>query len=328
VLKIDIKAKCRQMDLTDQNVDKIKVLYIAGMGRSGTTILGNILGQLNGFFYVGEFRAMWRRALIEKRFCGCGVPFIECEMWRRILDESLGGIDQIDIHHMFHLIQHGTRTHHIPLMLMPWGKQWLKSYLSKYLDNSEKIYQAIHSITNSKVIVDSSKFPSYAYILKWINAIDLYVIHLVRDSRGVTFSWLKKKNRQETKNLEYLKQRNPLMTSMRWNMRNLASEVMFRRFSERYLLVHYEDVIDKPKEVIMRILRLIREKPSDFSFLTENGVNLRVNHSVSGNPNRFQTGDVKLQRDEEWKVKMKRIDKIIVTMLTWPLLWRYGYFSK
>jgi hypothetical protein len=30
--------------------DKIKVLYIAGWGRSGSTILGNILGQVAGFF--------------------------------------------------------------------------------------------------------------------------------------------------------------------------------------------------------------------------------------------------------------------------------------
>jgi len=31
-----------------------KVLYIAGWGRSGSTILDNVLGQLDGCFSTGE----------------------------------------------------------------------------------------------------------------------------------------------------------------------------------------------------------------------------------------------------------------------------------
>ena len=34
--------------------ERVKVLYIAGSGRSGSTILDRILGQLDGFFSVGE----------------------------------------------------------------------------------------------------------------------------------------------------------------------------------------------------------------------------------------------------------------------------------
>ena len=38
----------------------VKVVYIAGMGRSGSTLLGSLLGQLDGFFFVGEFRHLVR----------------------------------------------------------------------------------------------------------------------------------------------------------------------------------------------------------------------------------------------------------------------------
>jgi len=31
-----------------------RVLYIAGWGRSGSTILDNVLGQVDGFFSAGE----------------------------------------------------------------------------------------------------------------------------------------------------------------------------------------------------------------------------------------------------------------------------------
>ena len=58
--------------------DKIVVLYIAGWGRSGSTIMGNILGQLPGFAHVGELSNVWSRGVIEDSLCGCGARFSEC----------------------------------------------------------------------------------------------------------------------------------------------------------------------------------------------------------------------------------------------------------
>ena len=48
-------------------------------------------------------------------------------------------------------------------------------------------------------------------------------------------------------------------------------------------------------------------------------------HSVSGNPNRFGTGEVELRADEEWRRAMRTVDRGLVTALTWPLLLRYRY---
>ena len=47
---------------------KVKVLFIAGNGRSGSTILDVILGQLEGFFAVGELRRIWgsERDILEE----------------------------------------------------------------------------------------------------------------------------------------------------------------------------------------------------------------------------------------------------------------------
>src|SRR5918995_1530890 len=52
----------------------VKVLYVAGLGRSGSTILANTLGQVEGFFSGGELNFIWKHALIENRLCGCGTP--------------------------------------------------------------------------------------------------------------------------------------------------------------------------------------------------------------------------------------------------------------
>ena len=56
-----------------------KVLYIGGFGRSGSTLVERILGQLPGFCSAGEIVFLWQRGLIDGQLCGCGVPVPECD---------------------------------------------------------------------------------------------------------------------------------------------------------------------------------------------------------------------------------------------------------
>ena len=67
----------RAMDTTG----KTKVLYIAGTSRCGSTILGNVLGQIRGFVSVGEISSIWERGFLENAYCGCGTRFLDCPMW-------------------------------------------------------------------------------------------------------------------------------------------------------------------------------------------------------------------------------------------------------
>ena len=59
---------------------RLKVLYLLGSSRTGSTLLDNILGEFDGFFSAGEVRFLWRR-LLENRRCGCGQPIGGCEVW-------------------------------------------------------------------------------------------------------------------------------------------------------------------------------------------------------------------------------------------------------
>ena len=96
----------------------------------------------------------------------------------------------------------------------------------------------------------------------------------------------------------------------------------------RYLRLHYENFIDRPQEAIRHILELVQERTPKLPFVGDHEVELGIHHTVSGNPNRFQSGVVKLRPDNEWQTRMKRRDRLIVTVITWPLLLRYGYLAK
>src|SRR6476660_6686221 len=59
------------------------LLYIAGLGRSGTTVVSQLLDQVPGVTSVGEGRSVWRAAA-EGWLCGCGVPFHDCKFWTAV----------------------------------------------------------------------------------------------------------------------------------------------------------------------------------------------------------------------------------------------------
>jgi hypothetical protein len=72
----------------------VTVLFIAGGGRSGSTILHNLLGQIDGFVAVGELRYIWGRAALKNQSCGCGVPFSQCVFWHDVMIKAFGGLDR------------------------------------------------------------------------------------------------------------------------------------------------------------------------------------------------------------------------------------------
>ena len=303
----------------------VKVLYIAGFGRSGSTILANTLGQVEGFFSGGELNFIWKHALIENRLCGCGKPSGECEFWGPVFDGEFGGQSEALAREMMRLQHAGARTRHIPLMLTEGGKQKIRARLGKFLDNTGRLYRAIQSVSGSRVIVDTSKEPAYGYALGMVPGVDLRVLHLVRDPRAAAYSWAKKKRQPDSAEREFMHQKTPTQSAVLWDAWNAAIEALWRQMPARYLRLRYEDFIADPRRSFEEILKLTGEEDAQLPLVGERDVKLGISHTVSGNPNRFDTGAVELRQDRAWQKKMQPRDKALVTTLTLPLLKRYGY---
>nr|MDQ3591030.1 sulfotransferase [Actinomycetota bacterium] len=80
-----------------------------------------------------------------------------------------------------------------------------------------------------------------------------------------------------------------------------------------------------PRQRLVDVLKHLGEEDAEVPLVGEREVKLGVSHTVSGNPNRFDTGAVELRTDREWISKMNPRDKALVTALTMPLLLRYHY---
>jgi hypothetical protein len=286
---------------------RVKVLYVAGLGRSGSTILANTLGQVDGFFSGGELNFIWKHALIENRLCGCGKPSQECEFWGPVFDTEFGGQNEELAREMMRLQYSGARTRHIPMMLTEGGRHKIRERLGKFLDNTGRLYRAIRSVSGSRVVVDTSKEPAYGYALGMVPDVDLRVLHLIRDPRAAAYSWTKKKRQPDSTEREFMHQKTPTQSAVLWDAWNAAIEVA------------------DPRRSFEEILKLAGEEDAQLPLVGERDVKLGISHTVSGNPNRFDTGTVELRQDRAWQKQMKAHDRALVTALTLPLLTRYHY---
>ncbi len=267
--------------------DRVKVLYIAGYSRSGSTILDSILGQVDGFFSTGELYYLWGRNILDNTICGCGAPFRECQVWNGVFDGAFGGMDRVNAREMIRAQESNTRTRHIPIAAVPWGRRLLRSRSRQYLERLKVLYQQIQASTGCRVIVDSSKVPLYGYLLSTIPSIDLYVVHLIRDPRAASYSWLKKRllpplpgKKEEAL---YMDRYSVTRSSMVWNVTNLAVEMFWRGQPNKYLMLRYEDFVIRPQENLQRIVELVNEqdKSAHPPFVAERTIELGSNHTTS-----------------------------------------------
>ena len=306
--------------------ERTKVLFIAGSGRSGSTLLDNILGQVEGYFSCGELRYLWERGVLENRLCGCGRHLLECPLWSSVLEEAFGGVDHDFASAMVRHQRHSGRARHVPRMLAHRRRpQEYAAGLGDYPERLARLYRAIAASTGSTVVIDSSKLPAYGWILEGIASIDLRVVHLVRDPRAAAYSWMRKKVQPDRGRPGYMDPQHPLKSSFLWALWNSSAELFWSGSPDRYLRLRYEDLVQRPQDSVRRVLDLLGNPGLCLPFVDETTVQLEPNHTVAGNPNRLQGGTVQLRPDAEWVTAMPMWARALVTTLTAPLLLRYGY---
>lgn len=319
-----------------------RVLYLGGLGRSGTTLLERLLGELPGAVSLGEVVHLWERGVVGGESCGCGLPFRQCPFWARVGDLAFGGWDGFDIERYRELKQTVDRTRFIPALARREPPAETCARLEAYLDHYTRLYRAVREVSGAEVVIDSSKHAALAFCLRWAahagtGEIDLRVVHVVRDSRGVAYSWTKQVRRPEAVSApaadgEFMAQWSPAKTAVHWNAENAAFALLARRGTPTMRL-RYEEFLRAPAEALRQSAEFAGLPADDaaLGFLTEKAgivsARLSANHTASGNPMRFQTGPIQLRRDETWRTRLAPQDRRAVTALTLPLLRHYGYLK-
>jgi hypothetical protein len=309
----------------------VRVLYVGGLGRSGSTLIERLIGQLPGVCAVGELVHLWERGVTDDERCGCGEPFSQCPFWELVGKAAFGGWDEIDVSRVAALRAQVDRNRFIPALARRHVRPQTRRRLTEYTSYYARVYAAVAGVSGCDLVVDSSKHASLAFCLRAAPDVDLRVLHLVRDPRAVAYSWSRQVRRPDTDRPSYMTRYSPATAAMQWNIQNAAFGLLARTGCPTMRL-RYEDFTAEPELTLRRVAGFAALAAQDsYPFLTTDGASwsarLDGGHSVSGNPMRFTTGQVPISQDEQWRTHLPAAQRRAVTALTWPLMAGYGYLG-
>jgi hypothetical protein len=288
--------------------ETIRILYIAGSGRSGTTIMARLLGELEGFVNVGEAARYLFDANLRARNapCGCGDAVSDCAFWREII----GAIPPELPHRGAKLI----RMRHFASLLMRGKGSGFPAEFADIPRALEEVYRTIVRNTSCRVVVDSSKNPANALMLSLLPSVELHVLHVVRNPQNVVASWGRKKG--------YLATHPAHRVIAWWWSYNLLSEALKFR-AQTYRRIRYEDFARAPQEFLAEVALNTLNNPLSTSFMNGSEATIHVQHVLAGNPGKFDSGKVKIKDDAQ--SSLNNSQKLMVNLLTFPLQMRYQY---
>lgn len=299
-----------------------KVLYIAGMNRSGSTLLGRLLNEVPGAVHVGEIGLLLLAGFLDHGHCGCLKPIPECDFWRAVFEKAFGGLHNLDVERL-HRMRQAYRIRCLPRLLTVRPP----SDLTAYLEFLSALYRAVASVSSARVVVDGSKDVLYGALLRRAPGLSVRAAHLVRDSRAVAHSYGRVKHDPPLfANPGRLEKVSPARTALRWNAANLLLDLAAAGPVQPSVLtrLRYEDFIAAPAATLAWLWDWLGEPPPALDFLSDSPISVSPGHTVAGNPDRFDT-TVRLRLDDAWRTHLPSHRRALVTALTFPLLLRYGY---
>lgn len=304
----------------------MRVVYVTGAGHIGSTILDIVLGNHPHIQGVGEVSKVHRSGWVvdTRRKCACGASVAECAFWPRVRARWAAALGGDDVERYVYL-QERFERHRSAWPRLLWNRFRPSPEFREYLYKTRVLYEAIRDVSGRSVIVDSSLTPRRAYALTLNPDIDLSLIHLVRDGRGVIWS-LKKPNK---KTLTKVYRPAPSWRTTRyWISANLQSAWVFGRVpEEKRQRIRYEDFVTNPSMILHRIGSLVGEDMSALARAITSRQGIRAGHTVGGSSVRMST-DIHLTPDFAWRDLLPARDRRIFWLMAGWLAQHYGYSQQ
>lgn len=269
-----------------------KLLYIGGYGRSGSTLLELLLAASPDVVACGEIVIAARRQNAPR--CSCGKSREDCALWGRVFTQS-----------------------HPP---GSWSHKNLTLALLREVQGRFAVL-----LDSSKTAWGSFRTP---FVARRSLGQDLLLLHIVRDPRGVCWSNVSGKRRRNGRRLPDI-QHSPVRfarhvrTLIGWWAANLASEVFGWRYPNQYARVRYETLVQAPDKTVTHIFATFALGAAPH-FRTNPATDNR--HQLFGSRVRFRSPSPEdIRPDTRWRTEMRWTDRWMISALSWPLRWRYGY---
>ncbi len=198
----------------------ITVLYIAGNGHSGSTLLDIILGSSHDIFSCGELTFITRDSIFNE-YCSCKKLIAECNVWSLIVELWMkkSPITLQDYKKSRLRFERNKTT-----LTTFFNKIKPSNEFKLYCLSTRILFESILEVTGKSIVIDSSKSPQRIAVLDKI--VDLKVIHLCRNLKGVLNSSKKNSKKNIQAGIETdLPARRTFKVILEWIYVNFITEI-------------------------------------------------------------------------------------------------------
>jgi Sulfotransferase family len=314
-----------------RSAEHTRVLYLAGIPRTGSTVLGQALAGLPGVVFAGELNFFWRR-YANRELCSCGQPLPECPLWSEVVSKAFGAVTAERASELSAQEERVVdRQRLFALSPLRWPRPPARD-LRPMLEMRDELYATAAAATGASWLVDGGKEPVFGRLMTGLKRTDVSTIHIVRDPRGVAFSWMKRV-RSDSEPGE-MPSRRPIVSAVEWILQNLMIHISLPRLSKSYVRVRYEDLVTDLPGVVSAVARTaVLPAAGDAADAGSTGLastglaSSGPAHLVAGNPGvrRQASKTIKLTLDDAWRTQLPRVKQRLVTVICAPLMAAYGY---
>lgn len=310
------------MDMNDSG-SYPRTIFIAGAARSGSTLLGEVLGAQNRVLNIGEISLFWRDADRGNR-CACGEPISKCPLWSVALEavrvtHGIGAGQFAELAHARARLAHTSRPMMLHRLRHSPRTEWPDD-IRALVDATCTLVSAAAHHAAADVVVDASKTLPALLFLDLCGA-EYDVLHLVRRAEAVAASTLRSRVVRRG-NLDSKPPGGSLPIGVgRWVWSNACSVMLPRASSPRsHQRLHYEDFTADPEGVVFRLCQTLEIEFNE-RVVRGHSVSLPgLSHAAVGNPSRGER-EIIVSEDRRWRQELSPLQARIIGGVTAPMRW-------
>lgn len=323
-----------------------KLAYILAASHSGSTLLSMLLASHEQIATVGELK-LSREALgnIDSYRCSCGELIRQCRFWQTVKQGMKAGGFEFDLdragtdyglvespyaRRLLSPMHKGRLFEGVRDAALNLSPNWRRKLPEIHARNAALV-STVAEITGVKVIVDSSKTAVRLKYLLRNPEIDVKVIRLIRDGRGVALTYMDPTGFADARDPSMRgggsggdreKERLPMArAAYEWRRDNQEAEHVLRPLDKsRWIEVRYEQLCTEPDGTLNKLLEFLGLDPD--KRLRE--FRATTNHVV-GNGMRLDTTS-QIILDERWRSVLTEEELKIFNVEAGKLSRRYGYY--
>lgn len=298
-----------------------KLAFIMAASHSGSTLLAMLLGSHPQATTMGDTAGTSHRKDPNYR-CSCGYKVQVCPFWQNVIEQLAHrgfDLDVTDFRTRFEYPENRfinrvlCAEHRGPILetirdSVLWLSTGWRRQFRTIAERNVALAETLTKVTNSRILIDSSKLPRRLKFLLRIPELEVKVIHFVRDGRGVAHTYMQDNGWSVEK------------SAIEWCRGIVAAGNLLTRLDRgRFRQIQYEDLCSDPQAELEKLCIFLNLDPSR--------VNLNFRSAglhVFGNKMRLSSEQA-IRLDNKWRTELTNSQISTIEHLAGRQLIKYGY---